>query len=324
MTPTPTPSGGAIAESPARRLRLALGLLWLVDGLLKLQPQLAQRGEEAYFFSMAAMSTPGPVARAIIRMMHAFVEHRTVWLILGAVEILIGTGVIIERTSRWALAASAVWALSIWVIGEGFAGLAQGTTSLVTGFPGAALLDVLLAVLLWPHHRARRERSVAARGLLGDLGGRCAWGLLWGAAAGYQLYQVRPAVGPDTVAATLFLNTQEERGPLRTLDLEVLHTLTRRNLVIIAIFLTAVSVLIGYAVLLDYLRRVALLAGVSLTLIFWVVGQNLGDLPSGSATDVGTGPLWVLLVLVLWPIGPRIQVASPGAAPDPQSDAARI
>lgn len=307
MTPTATDRG--IAESSARRLRLVLGLLWLIDGLLKLQPQLAQRGEEAYFFAMTAMSTPGPVARVIIRMMHVFVEHRTVWLLLGAVEILIGAGLIIERTSRWALAVSAVWALSVWVVGEGFAGLAQGTTSLITGFPGAALLDVLLALLLWPHNSPRRERSVAGRGLLGDLGGRWAWGLLWGAAAGYQLYQVRPVVGPSTIEATLFLNSQEERGPLRTLDLAVLHTLTRRNLFIAAIFLTAVFVLIGYAVLVDFLRRAALLAGAGLALVFWVVGQSVGGLLSGSATDVGTGPLWVLLVLVLWPIGPRVRAA---------------
>jgi hypothetical protein len=42
-------------------------------------------------------------------------------------------------------------------------------------------------------------------------------------------------------------------------------------------------------------------AGVALSLDFWLLGQSLGGLTTGMATDPNTGPLFVLLALALFP-----------------------
>lgn len=46
--------------------------------------------------------------------------------------------------------------------------------------------------------------------------------------------------------------------------------------------------------------RPALVAGVALSLVFWVLGQNFGGILAGNATDPGAGPLYVLLASTLY------------------------
>ena len=49
------------------------------------------------------------------------------------------------------------------------------------------------------------------------------------------------------------------------------------------------------------LRREALLLGVLLSIVYWALGQSLGGLSTGKATDPNAGPLFVLLALALLP-----------------------
>lgn len=167
-------------------IRRTLGVFWIIDGLLKFQPGLANRGQEAYSFAMTAMGTPVPVARAILQVGRLLVAHPGLWWGLGVVELLIGIALVAGRASRMVLAVSALWALCIWVLGEGFEGLSAGSASILTGFPGAALLYAVLAVLLWPTARAEAG-SVAAAGPLGRAGAKGVWALLWLSAAVVQL-----------------------------------------------------------------------------------------------------------------------------------------
>ena len=57
-----------------------------------------------------------------------------------------------------------------------------------------------------------------------------------------------------------------------------------------------VQLCIGFGVLFKgYWRKLAIGAGIILSLIFWVVGQSLGSYYTGLATDPNTGPLFILL-----------------------------
>ncbi len=47
----------------------------------------------------------------------------------------------------------------------------------------------------------------------------------------------------------------------------------------------------------------------------WMVGQNFGEIATGSATDPNTGPLLVLLAAAYWPIVRR--TAAPAAVAQP-------
>jgi hypothetical protein len=41
--------------------------------------------------------------------------------------------------------------------------------------------------------------------------------------------------------------------------------------------------------------------GIVITLAAWAAVENFGGILTGSSTDVGTGPAWVLLALAFWP-----------------------
>lgn len=70
----------------------------------------------------------------------------------------------------------------------------------------------------------------------------------------------------------------------------------------ITIALAVVSAGIGVSVIWLRGTRITLLASMALSLSFWVLAEGLGGLFTGQATDVGTGPLMILLAALLLPL----------------------
>ena len=66
------------------------------------------------------------------------------------------------------------------------------------------------------------------------------------------------------------------------------------------IALAVVEAAVGLGVLTRH-RRGFLAAGIVVAAVYWTVGQQFAGLFTGSATDVGAGPLFILLALTLWP-----------------------
>ena len=292
-----------------RRLQVVLGLFWLLDAGLQYQPHMFTRAFVTDFLAMNAMYQPHAIGELIITMAKFLTPHAAAWnAVFATIQLAIGTGLLWRRTVRPALAVSFAWVLGVWVIGEGFGSLFTGTATLVGGAPGPVLLYGLVGVLLWPKdHRDPAQvgnsgqpgTSVAAEGLLGERRGRIAWALLWGGGA---LLQILPGSYPPSVvmATTVSMNLPEP-GFLASLDREVAGVVGQVGNPValplaVAEALVAVHVLRG-----GRLMRPALLAGIALSLVFWVLGQNFGGIFAGSATDPGAGPLYVLLAATLYP-----------------------
>jgi hypothetical protein len=70
----------------------------------------------------------------------------------------------------------------------------------------------------------------------------------------------------------------------------------------ITIALAVVSAGIGLSVIWLRGTRITLLTSIALSLSFWVLAEGLGGLFTGQATDVGTGPLMILLAALLLPL----------------------
>ena len=100
--------------------------------------------------------------------------------VFALVQVAIGVGFLRRRSARVAAAASVLWALGVWFLGEGLGGLAGGTASWLTGGPGAAVLYAVLALAAWPAPEAEATddrsgvRGVVVPTRLGrHLAGRC-------------------------------------------------------------------------------------------------------------------------------------------------------
>src|SRR6266581_3989241 len=129
------------------------------------------------------------------------------------------------RTGGGAAVASALRrALVVWVAGEGAGGPLGGVSSVLTGYPGAALLYILAAAVLFPARRPRDEAAAAAEaGVLGLYWSRVAWLALW---IGAAFFTALPQTGEGGLLFMLTTSETEAPGPLRSLDSSELRWLT--------------------------------------------------------------------------------------------------
>ena len=186
------------------------------------------------------------------------------------------------------------WAAGVWAFGEGFGGIAGGTTSALAGAPGAALLYGVLAVAAWPRDVSTIDSSPA-----GAVGAwfAAAWAALW---VGLGLSALLPANrSAGRVADQLTQIAGTVPGWLGRLDHVVAGSVRDFGWVAVVV-LTVTPVVVGLAGLGgSRVRRMAAWAGIVLAVAIWVVGESFGQLGSGIATDPNTGPLLVVAALAL-------------------------
>lgn len=272
-----------------RRLCQALGLLWVLDGALQLQPYMWGPGFFADLIGMANMGLPHPFERLDLGLTDLLAAHPLPWdLLFSAIQIGLGVGFLVSRLRKPAIIGSVVWGLGVWVVGEGFGGLFMPGTSMLNGAPGAVLLYVLAGVLLWPADWSAQRRASLAL---------ASWSSLW---VGTALLELGGANHAAVVpAAQIGDGAGLSPAPLAALQRMVGHHLEGRGLSF-AVAAGLLGAAVGLLALVRSTRRFALVAGSIVSLVYWALGQDLGGLSTGRATDPNTGPLWVLLALVVW------------------------
>ncbi len=285
--------------SPVRLGQIALGLFWLGDGLLQFQP---------YFFhhfvsgviDTAASGQPSIIGDPITWIGSLIAPHQAVFNTFAALaEVAIGVGLLVRRTVRPALLASFAWALGIWFSGEGLAGLfTSNTPNPATGIVNAAPLYIIAGALVWP--------AKSRFGLLGARGARLVWGALWLATAALWL---APSNYGNGALGSTFSNAPSSAGWLSSLQSGAAHLVSGPGGTL-TLALSIASAAIGIGVLWQRGTRVALYAAIVLSVVFWFLAEGLGGLFTGQATDVGAGPLMVLIATQLPALAPR-RVAVP-------------
>lgn len=277
------------ASARRRHVEVALGVLWLLDGVLQFQPYMFTRAFMQGILGMANMGLPGPLSRADFDVARLLTTGYPLWnAVFATLQVAIGAGLIWGRgrTLRSARAMSVVWALAVWTIGEGVGGMFMGGTSVLTGAPGAALLYAVLALVIWP-----------PRIRLGP--GRLAWAVLWAGMALLELQATNHGAGVP--GAQIANGGFGEPGAVAAFDRVVGHVLAGRGAVFAAALGTT-AVFVGLGALWTRTRRFALAAGVAVAAFVGVAGQDLGGVLTGQGTDPGSGPLLILLAVALWPV----------------------
>jgi hypothetical protein len=292
-----------------RGLQITLGLVWLADGLLQLQPYMFGPGFVSHVLMPAAMGNPAVIASPAIWATRLVSHDVAAWnTAFALIQLGIAMGLLWRPTVKAALAASVAWSLSVWWLGEGLGGLLTGTASPVTGAPGAVILYALIAVLAWP---ARPGPAGTGTGtgigtgtarMLGNHGSKAAWLVLWGSFA-YLITQ--PAVrAPRALHDAIGGNAAGEPGWLATLDHSTAAATGSHGTAICAV-LAAVFLLTAAGILHPATARPALILAALTGLAIWVIGENFGQILTGTATDPNTGPLLVLLAAAYWPPRPQ-------------------
>jgi copper(I)-binding protein len=300
-----TEPDGATAATPAPRtrvtqrgLQIALGLLWLLDGALQLQPFLFGPGFARDVIAPAADGQPGWVAAGVRWAASLVAAQPAVWNgAFAGIQIALGIGLLYRPLVRVALVASVGWSVAVWYFGEGLGGVAGGHASLLTGAPGAVALYALLAAVAWPPLEGDWWRH--------DSSGPpapwtpIAWAVVW---VGGAVLQALPGQNTaDDLADELTGDTPMWQMGLNEHVAAHVRTFgTEDNWLLLAVLVAVGLLALGGR----RQRMVAGWAGAFVATVFWMLGQGFGDLFTGQATDPNSGPLVILLSLALLGVVP--------------------
>jgi hypothetical protein len=288
----------------ARGIQITLGLIWLLDGLLQFQSFMYTHSFITEVIEPTSEGQPGFIGGPIKTFAHFYGHDLTLWNTLSAeIQCAIGLGLILSRkTVKPALVVSFGWALVIWWFGEGFGGLTSHTLpSPLMGAPGAVIIYAIIGLLVWPTEKESAS-SPADTGPLGDRGGLYAWSVLWVMSAALWLVNVNRASG----ATHAMIKEMAEASPHWLAKIQnSIASHTQGHGTTIAIVLAVISVAVAVGVWTP-LRWPALGVGIVVSLAYWVFGQSLGGpFWIGNATDLNSGPLFVLLAVALFPVAQR-------------------
>jgi hypothetical protein len=289
----------SIPRSPARLGQIVLGLIWCIDGLLKLQP---------YFFNHfvsgviepSATGQPAVIGHPITWIGNLIKHDQTVFVLFAILgEVLIGVGLLVPRTVKPALLVSFVWALNVWLTGEGLGFLFAGTTpDPLTGILGTAPMYIFAGLLVWPRESGSGEYAF---GLLGEQGARLLWAALWLAAA--VLWLAPSNAGAHAISSTL-TGAPSGAGFLSSLHSSAASAVGGSGMTWALVF-AVISAEIGLSVLWGRGTKIALTAAMVMSFTFWILAEGLGAVFTGQGTDIGTGPLVILIAALLLPLASR-------------------
>jgi hypothetical protein len=289
--------GQRLAALDTRRwLQLSLAALWLADALLQVQSFMFGQG----FGQMLAATAPGnpAIIAGPITWSARLIEAHPTWTnaAFASVQLFLALGIAWRPTVKLALAASVVWSLGVWWLGEGLGGVLNGTADPVTGAPGAVILYALLAVLLWPAGRAGPFQAARP---FGAGPARLAWLALWGSFAYFALLGAnRAAQGLSHMMTGMVAG---EPGWVAGLDRGTASLLAGRGTGVSVVLAAVFAVIAAGIYLPGRGGRAAVVLAAAAGLLIWVVAENFGGILAGSATDPNTGPLLVLLAAAYWP-----------------------
>lgn len=279
-----------------RALSYGLGILWIIDALLKIQPDM--------FRSLLIVNVLGPAATNSQPpwLFHIMIQGARLWIHMGVLSNILlflieaVIGILILRgpdktAGRWGLWMSLGWGAAVWVLAEGMGGLVTGSPSVIQGSPGSIPFYMLGAILLLVRREWWTEDHIyrVAR-----------WGLsiFW---AITFIWQVLPSSGfwtPTGLGAQFGDITMNGNEPaILQMAINAMVMTSQLHPVLENAIYSAILLLLA---LLSYFRPQSRLTRVitAVWLLFiWAIPQAFGTLFSGTGTDPGMA---LPLALLIW------------------------
>lgn len=269
-------------------LRLSLGFLWLLDGILQIQPEMSF-GFVPFVLVPALQSLPAVLQPVVHPLILAWTSHGSLMDAASAVlQVFLGLSLLTLKSRRFVPAIaglSMLWAIAIWVFGEDLGSPAIGM-SILTGFPGAATLYAIPSAVL----AFNFGRKIDLRIL------RYTFAAVFTIAAILQAIPANGYWGAGSIAAITGSNAYifEPRG--LALFLYNSAVVLSNNAVPWNLLLTVALFGVGISWIIRPLA--ASRATLVISAIIWVIGQDFGIF-GGYGTDPNTALVMFLLSLSL-------------------------
>jgi cytochrome oxidase Cu insertion factor (SCO1/SenC/PrrC family) len=317
------------AEPVGRRvLRIGFGLLWVLDGILQAQPQMAG-GLPAQVIEPTAQSSPGWVQSLVNAGGTVWSDHpiqlaaASVWVQAG-----IGLWLLVAVRGRWSRAAglaSVAWGLAVWIFGESFGGIFAPGLSWLSGAPGAVLLycvgGALIALPLAAWRTGRTGRLLLAGTGVFFIGMAVlqAW-------PGRGFWQGSVHGKPGSLAGMITQMTQLSQPHVLAAVVSAFGSFDTAHGFAVNLFVVIALAVLGAGLLIPRpaVARAVVIAASVLCLAVWVLVQDLGFLGG-----LGTDPNSMIPTIILLAAGylaltrPLSAETAATAAADPRAEGAR-
>lgn len=287
-------------------LQSSLGLLWIVDALLQIQPAMAASFTKQILAPLVSSSQPD-VLNLILRweiygwQVHPITTDIATALIqmgLG-ITILAGKNTIFGKIGLWL---SIAWSLMIWIGGEAFGGILASGSSEITGWPGAVLFYGIGAIFLLLPYSAWNSGKVT-KTIHYCLGST----LILGA---FLQGVFQNSFWKSHQLSSLFADMASAPQPsFLSIPITAISHWTANDPVIWNGAFTAIMAVLGIGYLTNKATKKWTLAVALWLLATWWIGQDFGGIFSGTGTDPNLSfPL--LLLLITARLAPTTAVAS--------------
>ncbi len=267
-----------------RKIQITLGLVWLLDGALQLQRQMFTSNFANKVLLPVSLGHPRIVSSPMHFEIRLILSHPALWDGLFAlVQLTLGVLILVKKTNKVGLIASVFWALGVWSLGEGLAGMLSWHSTLFMGLPGAALIYAILALAVLPN----KDNNKPAYWL------PIIWASLWILGTIYLLLP-----GQNSPADSSQMLSRMTSGAPRWISFLDEHSAAMIGhmgfwfVAVVAIIQIIVGLFVFFP---NNYRKSAIYVGIGASVIYWVLGQQLGGYFTGVATDPNSGPLFILL-----------------------------
>lgn len=260
-----------------RSAAIILGIIWFIDGLLQLKPQMFTQAFLNQVILPMAQGQPSWISDAITWGVHFTAPHIGIWnLIFALTQLMLGIAFILNVIPRTIICVSIVWSLVVWVFGEGVGQLFTGQSLIVSGAPGAVIIYAFIALAIWP----RRDGSNGWSGWTKRFS-QASLGVIW------------------VVGCIMLLQPSTLSGDAlsQAVGVSWLSTLLGHAQIAFTIALAIVELILGVLLFFGKQVRTAAWVSIGLSFVFWWVGQSFGQVFDPLSTDVNSGPLLILLAI---------------------------
>ncbi len=265
-----------------RWLQTILGIIWLVDGILQLKPQMFSSQFINQVLLPTAQGQPLGIGHTINWAASLLAPHIAIYNFLFAgIQLFLGIMLILNVWVKGTLIISLIWTVIVWWLSEGFGMMFTGQATFLTGAPGAVFLYGLIGIIVWPGNEDKEAHGV----LLYKWSNvsRYSLAVLWIIGG---LLQLQPAFlaqgGLNGAFSVDFFNHLAASSPVLV------------NL-LFAIPMFAAGILLLFRNMKVFYTGFWL--SILIALFIWWAGEGFGQMFTPLGTDPNSGPLLILLAL---------------------------
>ena len=287
------------AETGFRHMiKVTFGALWILDGTLQLQPEMSYGFLSSVIIPVVS-GLPALIQPFFIGIVSEWKNYPVLFDAISAIlQITIGVGLLLVSRKlllKSILLLSIVWGTIVWVLGEGLGGTLTGGASYLSGFPGSALIYVMVAAILLPDITDEMAAKIMSAFIFSV----------------FLISAIEQAMPSNAYWSGSALSSLASAMASNIQPVFLQHTISAFSTVLLANPLVWNAVIVAAFLIISALwirsRKIAAWVTVAISLFVWVFFQDLGII-GGYGTDPNTAlPVMLLSAALVMYLKPKAE-----------------